>query len=78
MARKQEISEAANKWQGALEERNPLAEAWAFHLAFEAGAKWADSHPSDETIMRILNTIGYEDTKWIDFVRKRLDSNGDE
>lgn len=76
MTREQEISESANKWQEALEERNPQAEAWVFHLAFEAGARWADSHPSDETIMRILNCIGYEEESWIDFVRKRLDSNG--
>lgn len=76
MTREQEISEAANKYQKALEERNPLAEAWAFHLAFEAGARWADQNISDEVIMRVLNAVGYEEEIWIEFVRKRLDSNG--
>lgn len=62
-----------NKWQEALEERNPQAEAWAFYLAFEAGARYADSHPSDETIMRILNCIGYEEESWIGYVRTELE-----
>lgn len=45
-------------------------------LGFIAGYEYAEEYPSDGTIMRILNAVGYEDTKWIDFVRKRLDSNG--
>lgn len=40
---------------------------------FEAGVKWADSHLSDETIMRILNCIGYEEVSWIGYVRTELE-----
>lgn len=40
---------------------------------FEAGVKWADSHPSDETIMRVLNAVGYEEESWIEFVKKGLE-----
>lgn len=29
-----------------------------------------DECPSDETIMRVLNCIGYEEQSWIDIVRK--------
>ena len=37
-------------------------------------AEWKDKNPSDETIMRILNCIGYEEESWIEFVRKRLEN----
>ena len=37
------------------------------------GIEWADAHPSDETIMLILNCIGYEEKSWIEFVRKELE-----
>lgn len=42
-------------------------------LSFTLGAQWADAHPSDETIMRILNCIGYEEESWVEFVRKELE-----
>lgn len=34
---------------------------------------WAERHPSDELIMRILNCIGYEERSWVDTVRKELE-----
>lgn len=39
----------------------------------ETAIRWSDQHPSDETIMRILNCIGYEEKSWIEFVRKELE-----
>lgn len=43
---------------------------------FMNGARWADENPSDATIMRILNCIGYEEESWIGFVRKELKKRG--
>lgn len=34
--------------------------------------EWADAHPSDEVIMKIMNAIGYEEKTWIEVVRKNL------
>ncbi|MBQ0054296.1 MAG: hypothetical protein KBS89_07570 [Bacteroidales bacterium] len=36
-------------------------------------AEWESQNPSDETIMLILNCIGYEEKSWIEFVRKELE-----
>lgn len=45
----------------------------AHQLGFKHGVEYADKHPSDETIMLILNCIGYEEKSWIEFVRKELE-----
>jgi len=45
----------------------------AIKESFMDGAKWADENPSDETIMRVLNCIGYEERSWIDTVRENWD-----
>ena len=42
----------------------------AHQLGFKHGVEYADKHPSDETIMLILNCIGYEERSWVEFVRK--------
>lgn len=41
-------------------------------------AEWQDKHPSDETIMLILNCIGYEEKSWVEFVRKELEKRNDD
>lgn len=63
MTREREIHEAYK--EHLLNEGNPSN-------GFEYGARWSDTHPSDETIMLILNCIGYEEKSWIEFVRKEL------
>lgn len=46
----------------------------AHQLGFKHGVEWANQHPSDETIMLILNCMGYEEESWIEDVRKGLES----
>jgi len=64
MTREEQILSAANN-EGFV---------FAYEITlFVFGAHWADKHPSDETIMRVLNCIGYEERSWIDTVRENWD-----
>lgn len=75
MTRAEEIHEAelaVNPYSGVSEVR----ETYAHGVGFTHGVEYADQHPSDETIMLILNCIGYEEKSWVEFVRKELEKDG--
>ena len=72
MTREEEIEQAQIAYIGYDWEVDEGCGTSLRRRAFESGARWADEHISDATIMRVLNAIGYEEESWIEFVRKRL------
>lgn len=75
--RKEELTQAACSQCGELVGMH--GEITMSHVlrAFKMGAKWADEHPDDALIMRIMNAIGYEEESWVDFVKNNLKSMGE-
>lgn len=74
ITRKEELAQAACSQCGELVGMYGEITMSDVLRAFKMGAKWADEHPDDALIMRILNTIGYEEESWVDFVKNGLKS----
>lgn len=73
MTREREKVKAKFACRVQLELDQPVSDVEAANRLFDAGVKFADQHPSDETIMLVLNCIGYEEKSWVEFVRKELE-----
>lgn len=72
MTREEQIKQAQIAFIGYDRDIDEGVDTSMRRKAFEAGARWADKNISDETIMRVLNAIGYEEESWIGFVKSNL------
>ena len=72
MTREEQIKQAQIAFIGYDRDIDEGVDTSMRRRAFEAGARWADRNISDETIMRVLNAIGYEEESWIGFVKHNI------
>lgn len=57
---------ATEQEEEMTKEMAKLNEEWRENLQYQ------ETHPTDKTIRLILNSLGYEEESWIDFVKERI------